>query len=682
MNKFLNKALFALVLLVAVTACNPDAEKADNYVLSSPGKVNSITFSIQNNTPRYSVNHGDQQVILASQMGFVLKGNDTLQNNFEVLEVEESSFDETWTQVWGEKHEIRNNYNQLLVHMQEKADSKRKLDITFRAFDDGIAFRYHFPEQGIKDSIFIMDELTTFQLKEDGKAWWIPAYHEQRYENLFTASPVSELDTVHTPLTIELESGLNISFHEANLIDFASTTLAHTSGTTLKTDLVPWSDGVKVKTTGSFTTPWRTLQIGEEPGDLITSYQVLNLNEPNEIEDTSWIKTFKYTGIWWGMHIGKFSFWEGPIQGATTKNAKEYIDMNKKLGINYLLIEGWNKGWTPSWYENAMHQFSFTKEADNFNLKEVTDYAKANDVEIVGYHETGSNLGNYLSQIDSAFALYKKHGIGTVKIGHVGSKLNMKEWHQGQFGVNYFRSVLKKAAEYGLTIYYHEPIKDTGERRTFPNMMAREGARGQEYNAWSDGNPPSHTSILPFTRMLAGPMDFTPGVLDVEVKEGYPGRRVHSTAANQLALGVVIYSPILMLADLPENYLNQPAFQFFTDIPTDWEDTKVLNGEIGEYITTVRKDLHSEDWYLGSITNEKKRNLDISLDFLNEDATYEAQIYKDAEGTSYQTNPTAIAIETKKVTSKDKLNLVMGESGGTAIRFKKIDQSTLARKND
>ncbi len=670
------------MLLASVVACSPENEEAKEYKLYSPESVNTITFSLVNSSPKYAVNHGEQEVILPSELGFVLAGNDTLKGNFEVLNVEESSVDETWTQVWGEKHQIRNNYNELVVHLQEKTDRKRKLDIEFRAFDDGIAFRYHFPEQGIEDSIFIMDELTTFQLKEDGKAWWIPAYHEQRYENLFTASPVSTLDTVHTPLTIEMESGLNISFHEANLIDFASTTLAHTSGTTLKTDLVPWADGVKVKTTGSFTTPWRTLQIGEKPGDLITSYLILNLNEPNKLDDTSFIETFKYTGIWWGMHIGKFSFWEGPKQGATTKNAKEYIDMNKKLGINYLLIEGWNKGWTPSWYENAMHQFSFTKEADNFNLKEVTEYAKSNDVEIVGYHETGSNLGNYLSQIDSAFALYNKHGIGTVKIGHVGSKLNMKEWHQGQFGVNYFRYVVRKAAEYGLTIYFHEPIKDTGERRTYPNMLAREGARGQEYNAWSDGNPPSHTSILPFTRMLSGPMDFTPGVFDVEVKEGYPGRRVHSTTANQLALGVVIYSPLLMLADLPENYIDHPAYQFFKDIPTDWEDTKVLNGEIGKYITTVRKDINSEDWYLGSITNEEAREVEVSLDFLADDANYEAQIYSDAEGTTFKNNPTAVAINTQKVSGKDKLTLKLGESGGTAIRFKRIDQSQLASKND
>tara|TARA_B100000586_G_scaffold109865_2_gene78997 strand:- start:1129 stop:3135 length:2007 start_codon:yes stop_codon:yes gene_type:complete len=661
--------LVAMQLLILSCASEKEFE---SYTLSSPEGKNSIQFDMNGGSPHYSVNHGATKVILPSSMGFVFKDQDSLQNGLEVINVEESSEDTTWEQVWGEKKEIRNNYNQLTVHLKEKANKERKLDIQFRAFDDGIAFRYVFPEQGIKDSIFIMDELTTFNLAEDGKAWWIPAYDEQRYENLFTASPVSTLDTVHTPLTVESNNGLAISFHEANLADFASTTLAHTQGTSLKTDLVPWADGVKVRTVDNFTTPWRTLQIADHPTELITSYLILNLNEPNTIKDTSWIKTFKYLGIWWGMHIGKYTFWEGDKQGATTKNARKYIDYTKELGIDYLLIEGWNKGWTPAWYENAMHQFSFTEEADNFSLKAVTDYAAENDVEIVGYHETGSNLHNYLKQIDSAFALYKERGINTVKIGQVGAKLNMKEWHHGQFGVNYYRYVVKKAAEYGLEIYFHEPIKDTGERRTYPNMMAREGARGQEYNAWSEGNPPAYTATLPFTRLLAGPMDFTPAVFDVEVKEGYPGRRVHSTTAKQLALMVVFYSPLQMLADLPENYIDKPAFQFLKDVPTDWEDTKVLNGEIGKYITTVRKDIDSNDWYLGTITNEKARDLNIQLDFLDRDATYEAQIYADAPGTGHQNNPTAITIYTKEVTAADSLSLLLGESGGAAVRFKKL----------
>ena len=667
------KTKFFIASAVALVTIACQKEQPTQFEVASPEGVNKISFSLENGAPSYSVTHGEKTVLNPSKLGFVFKNADSLNTNFEIAGIKERTFDDTWEQVWGEKKEIRNNYNELVVELQEKDEAKRKLNIEFRAFDDGVAFRYVFPEQGIKDSIFIMDELTTFNLKDDGKAWWIPAYGEQRYEYLFNNDPVSTLDTVHTPLTIESKSGLSLSFHEANLVDFASTTLAHTEGTTLKTDLVPWADGVKVRTTESFKTPWRTIQIGEKPTDLITSYLILNLNEPNKIEDTSWIKPFKYLGIWWAMHIGKYTFWEGEKQGATTKHAKEYIDFAEKVDIDHLLIEGWNKGWTPDWYKNAMHQFSFTKEADNFDLEEVTDYAKRHNVRIIGYHETGSNIDNYLKQIDSAFALYNKVGIHDVKIGHVGSLLKMKEWHHGQFGVNYFRYVLKKAAEYHLTVLFHEPIKDTGERRTYPNMMAREGARGQEYNAWSDGNPPNYTTILPFTRFLSGPMDFTAGILDVEVKQGYPGRRVHSTAAKQLALLVTVFSPIQMLADLPENYKEQPAFEFLHDVPTNWEDTKVLNGEVGEYITTVRKDIASDDWYLGSMTNEKARDFEISLSFLEEGATYEAKIYADAEGTDETHNPSSVAISTKEVKASDSLNLHLGASGGVAIRFKKID---------
>ena len=662
-RKFIVPALLALL----VAGCSET--KQTTHELASPNGENKITFSLNGNMPTYTVNHEEKEIITPSALGFVLK-NEDLTKDFELVDVETSTHDDTWEQVWGEKKNIRNHYNEMVVKLQSK--EKHNLEIQFRAFDDGVAFRYVFPKQNIKDSIFIMDEVTAFNLKEDGKAWWIPAYQENRYEYLYEASPVSTLDVVHTPLTIENKDGVVLSFHEANLVDFASMVLRHTEGSNLKSELVPWADGVKVRTTETFTSPWRTIQIGEKPGDLITSYMILNLNEPNALTDTSYIEPFKYTGIWWGMHIGKYTFWESEKQGATTKNAKEYIDFNNKEGINYLLIEGWNKGWTPAWYENRMHMFSFTENADNFDLEKVVEYGKSKGVNIIGYHETGSNLINYLKEIDEGFALYKRLGIHNVKIGQVGSKLNMKEWHHGQFGVNYYRYVLKKAAEYGLAVNFHEPIKDTGERRTYPNMMAREGSRGMEYNAWSEGNPPSHETILPFTRLLSGPMDFTPGILDVEVTQGYPGKRVHTTAAKQLALYVTIYSPIQMLADLPENYEGNPAFQFLKDVPTDWEDTKVLNGKIGEYITTARKDIHSGDWYLGSITNEKARDLEVSLDFLDADAQYEAEIYADAEGTDETHNPAKVSITKQNVTAKDKLTLKLGASGGTAIRFKKL----------
>ena len=668
----MTKRLLLPVLALCLASCQQQSTQSNIQELSSPDGKNQIRFELNGEGPSYSVSRGDIEIITPSTLGFVLQDNDSLLKNFEISGVEHTSFDETWEQLWGENRLIKNKYNQLIVHLQEKIGDKRRLDIHFRAFDDGVAFRYVFPEQGIQDSIFIMDELTTFNLKDDGTAWWIPAYQEQRYEYLFEASPVSSLDTVHTPLTIESHSGLTLSFHEANLVDFASMTLFPQSGTNLKVDLVPWADGVKVRSEDSFTSSWRTLQIAEQDKDLIASNMILNLNEPSKLENTDWIEPYKYIGIWWGMHIGKYTFWESENQGATTQNAKEHIDYAKELGVDHLLIEGWNKGWTPSWYESKLHVFNFTQEAANFDLEEVTQYAADNGVKIVGYHETGANVTNYLEQIDDAFALYNKVGIEDVKIGHVGSLLNMKEWHHGQFAVNYFHYVLEKAAEHQLTVFFHEPIKATGERRTYPHMMAREGARGIEYNAWSEGNPPNHTTILPFTRFLGGPMDFTAGILDVEISQGYPGRRVHSTAAKQLALLVVVFSPVQMLADLPENYIDKPEFQFLSDVPVNWEHTKILNGEIGQYITTVRKDIDSDDWYLGSLTNEDAREVEISLSFLDDNATYQAQIYEDAQGTDYQNNPSKVNIRTLEVSAEDMMTLELAASGGTAIRFKKM----------
>jgi len=666
------KKLILPALLLSISMANAQGKKAKKYELASPEGKNKIQFELVNNAPKYAVSHGKTVVITPSDMGFLLKNNEDFSSNFEIVKVENSTFDETWEQVWGEKKKIRNHYNQMAVKLQQKNKEKRQLEIQFRAFDDGVAFRYVYPKQVSKDSIFIMDEKTTFNLKDDGKAWWIPANRENRDEYLFKDSPVSTLDTVLTPLTVESKSGLALSFHEANLVDFASMTLVNTTGTQLKSDLVPWADGVKVRVKDSFTSSWRTIQITEKPTDLITSYLILNLNDPNKLGKINYFKPFKYFGIWWGMHIGKYSFWEGQKQGATTEHAKQYIDFTAKEGFHHLLIEGWNKGWTPAWYENHMHMFSFTKSADNFDIDKVVEYGKEKGVELIGYHETGSNLINYLKQVDEGFALYKKLGIHTVKIGHVGSKLNMKEWHFGQFGVNYFRYILEKAAQNNLAVFYHESIKDTGERRTYPNMISREAARGQEYNAWSEGNPPNHLTIIPFTRLLSGPMDFTPGIFDVEVKQGYPGKRVHGTTAQQLALYVTIYAPIQMMADLPENYEGKPALQFLKDVPTDWETTKVLNGKIGEYITTARKDRNSADWYLGSITNEKARDLEIPLSFLDSKATYEAQIYADAEGTDETHNPSAVAISKKTVKATDILKLHLGGAGGTAIRFKKI----------
>lgn len=666
------------VLLFSIVSCSNENNFANKqlatekaYTLSSPNGANTIEFWLDNDQAFYKVANNKQTIINASALGFVFKAENTPFNTFNIINVEESSFDETWQQVWGEKQNIRNNYRQLRVELQEKSGEQRKLTLEFRAFNDGIAFRYVFPQQG-NNELVIMDELTEFNLAEDGTAWWIGAYQDNRYEYVTTESKLSTLAKVHTPLTIKLDGGLHVSFHEASLINFASMTMARTEGTSFKADLVPWADGDRVKTDGSFTTPWRTLQIAQSAPELITSYLILNLNEPNKLADTSWIQPHKYLGIWWGMHIGKYTFWESPTHGATTEIAKEHIDYCKKFGIDHLLIEGWNKGWTTAWYENAMHMFSFTESTPDFDIEEVAAYAVKNGVKLIGYHETGSNIESYLKQIDDGMGLYQSLGVNAIKIGQVGSRLNMKEWHHGQFGVNYYREVLDKAAENKLAVNFHEPIKDTGERRTYPHMMAREGARGQEYNAWSEGNPPSHTATLPFTRMLAGPMDFTPGVLDVEIKQGFEGRDVHTTTAKQLALYVVIYSPMQMLADLPENYDNHPGLKFLQDVPVDWYDTKVLNGEVAQYITTVRKDRYSDDWYLGSLTNEEGRELTIVLNFLDENAEYEAQIYADAKDIRWNKDATKMTVSTKTVKAGEPLTLNLAPGGGTAIRFKKL----------
>lgn len=662
------RSILLLSTLITIGCTN----SSPNNCVQSPDKNIVVTFKLSDGIPYYAISYKGSAVIADSRLGFQFKNIPPLDHGFQLVNSEISEFDETWEQPWGEKRWIRDHHNQLTVSLQETDGLKRKMNVIFRVFDDGVGFRYEIPQQDGLDSLIVADEETEFRLTDNHQAWWIPAYRDNRFEYLYTKSAISELDTVHTPLTIETTNGLFLAIHEAALTDYAGMTLARTDSTTLVCDLAPWSDGTKVKAIAPMVTPWRTIQIAEKAGDLITSYLTLNLNEPCVLEDISWVHPNKYMGIWWGMHIGKYDFFQSNKHGATTGNAKMYIDFASEHGIPRLLIEGWNLGWTPEWYLDGMHMFSFTESTPDFDLKAVNSYAQSKSVALIGYHETGSNLINYLTQIDEGMGLYRDLGIHDIKIGQVGSKLNMKEWHYSQFGVNYYRYVLKKAADYQLAVNFHEPIKDTGERRTYPNMMAREGARGQEYNAWSEGNPPSHTVILPFTRMLCSPMDFTPGILDVTIKER-AHTRVHTTVAKQLALYVVFYSPIQMLADLPENCEGNPAFQFLLDVPCDWEDTKVLNGEIGEYLTTVRKDRNSDDWYLGAITSEKARQFEIPCDFLDVGKHYKADVYADGIDACYDTNPLPVSITSEEVTANSKLQIHLAPGGGQAIRFQALD---------
>ncbi len=661
---------FLLLLLLMVTSIQCSMNSGD---VTSPDKRIQVSFSLEQGVPVYSVTRDYETILKPSRLGFQLKNGISLADSFRVAGITHSHHDSTWEQVWGEQRLIRNHYNEMKVDLVQE-NSGRQMAIVFRVFNDGIGFRYEFPQQENLNNFVIADELTEFAFDKDHAAWWIPVYQYHRYEYLFKRSPLSELDTVHTPLTMETADGLYLSLHEADLTDYASMTLVQREGTTLKCDLVPWHDGNKVYASTPFNTPWRTMVIAQSPGDLITSYLVLNLNRPSEIEDTSWIRPGKYVGIWWGMHIGSYTWGSGPQHGATTANAKKYIDFATEHGFDGVLIEGWNTGWDGDWYNNGS-LFRFSEPHPDFDMDEVSAYAKEKGVYIIGHHETGADIGNYERQMDAAFEYYKKYDIPAIKTGYVGSEVidaeGNKQWHHGQYMVRHYRKVVKKAAEHRIVLDVHEPIKDTGIRRTWPNMMTREGARGQEFNAWSEdgGNPPEHETIIPFTRGLAGPFDFTPGIFDLTFEELKPDNRVNTTLAKQLAIYVTYYSPLHMAADLPENYEGEPAFQFIKDVPTDWETTKVLNGEIGEYLTIARQDRNSKDWYLGSVTDENPRDLTIRLDFLEPGKSYTAQIYRDADDADWETNSYAMAIEEKEVNSTETLQLKLAPGGGQAIRF-------------
>lgn len=676
------KTLFSFLALLCISLqgfTNP-------IEVSSPDGTLRVLFSVDKGKPYYQLLRFGQELIGPSRLGLVLKNQRPLSENFAIAATSTSSFDETWTQPWGEKKDIRNHYNELRVTLIETTARPRKMELVFRVYDDGLGFRYEIPKQNGLDRFEIQDELTEFVLAKDAKAWWIPAFQPNRYEYLYRCTPVSEINVVHTPLTLEIANSIYLSIHEAALIDYASMTLALKENRILKAELMPWSDGIKVKTKAPMKSPWRTIQIADDPGGLITSYLILNLNEPNKLEDISWIRPQKYIGIWWAMHLGLATWSTGPKHGATTENAKRYIDFAAKYGFDGVLIEGWNVGWDGDWVAHG-DQFQFTKPTPDFDIEEVARYAKEKGVELIGHHETGAAVLNYEKQMKDAFAFYEKLGVHTVKTGYVNFGQNIKridekgkeqkEWHHGQFMVRHHQKVVEEAAKHHIMIDIHEPIKDTGLRRTYPNLLTREGARGQEYDAWDaeGGNPPEHQTILPFTRLLAGPMDYTPGIFRLTFPEIRPNNQVNTTLAKQLALYVVIYSPLQMAADLPENYEKNPEpFKFILDVPVDWEETRVLHARIGDYVTIVRKDRKSDDWYLGSVTDEEGRILEAPLYFLEPGQSYLAEIYRDGDHAHWKTNPYEMVIEKQIVNASTILKLKLAPGGGEAIRFSKIKQ--------
>ena len=659
---------------------------------SPDGNIRVEVFTNNYQKPGYKVFYKDDVIVDSSFIGFDFKDIPSIDKNISIVNFEKLKFVEDWETVWGDRKIVSNIYNQVKVNFEEAEAPNRKFSMIFRIYDDGLGFRFDFQQMDNVNQLVIMDEKTEFKLTGDHLVWWTPGDWDI-YEHLYNTTRLSKIDAlkfrnhenlaqtyipynaVNTPVTMKTDNNIYLSFHEADLKNYSGMTLKiDTTNFLLTSELVGSPDESKVKLeSSSFVTPWRTIQISETPGGLIESDLIINLNEPNKLEDVSWIKPMKYVGIWWEMHLGK-STWDmqSGRHGATTENTKRHIDFAAENNIQAVLVEGWNTGWE-RWigFEDREGVFDFVTPYPDYNLDEVINYADSKGVEIIMHHETSAAVRTYEQQLDTAFALCKKLGINGVKTGYVGKIIPKGEYHHGQFMINHYRKVLETAAKYQIMVNAHEPIKDTGERRTFPNMISREGLRGQEFNAWSNdgGNPPEHLPIVAFTRMLAGPIDYTPGIFDIKFDKYKKENQVNTTLAHQLALYVVISSPIQMAADLLENYEGNDAFQFISDVPVNWEYTKVLNGEIGDFVTIVRKDRNSNNWFLGSITDENPRELNINLDFLDKGKNFTAVIYKDADNAHWNDNPTEYKIEKLNVTSEDKINLKLAAGGGTAISF-------------
>jgi len=657
--------------------------------VASPDGRNQVTAQVREGRLYYSVQRDGRPLLMPSLLGFEFRGGaPPLRDSLRLVDTTRNTVDETWTQPWGEVARVRDHHNELRVAVAETAAPNRRFTVVFRVFNDGVGFRYELPEQPNLKDFEIAEELTQFAMADDARAWWIPSNRPRldRSEMLYASSPVSVMDSVQTPVTMETRDGRSyVVIHEANLVDYARMNLvgSRMENRTLHAALAPYADGgggrggVKVRGRTPFVTPWRTIQVADRAEDLAPSVLGLNLNPPSVIANTSWIKPMKYVGIWWGMHIGTMTWSSGAKHGATTANAKRYIDFAAANGLGGVLVEGWNVGWDGDWIQNR-NAFSFTQAYPDYDLAEVARYAHEKGVKLIVHNETSGGIENYERQLDSAFALYHSLGLDAIKSGYVTDLTSEGHSHHGQYMVRHYRHVIEKAAQYGIMLDVHEPIHDTGERRTYPNMMSREGARGQEYNAWGGegGNPPEHETILFFTRLLAGPMDFTPGIFDILIERGTgrPRRpeepRIRTTLAKQLALYVVLYSPLQMAADLPENYEHQPAFQFIRDVAVDWDTTGVLEGKIGDYVVVARRERNGQSWFIGAITDEEARTFDIPLSFLVPGRRYVAEIYADGPGADWLTNPLPVSISRRPVTRATRLHLALARGGGTAIRIR------------
>lgn len=656
--------LLAIALGGAVTAA------AEPITVASPDESIKLEFDIIGGVPQYSVTRNDKPIINASRLGLKLKDTPDFTDGMTVASTARDSHSETWKPVWGEESEIANNYNELRVSLQqEEAAPGRAIDVVFRVFNDGIGFRYEFPRQKDLQDFVIMDEVTEFAFNECPTTWSIPAEGVRFYEAIFREMPLDSIGKVSTPVTMRCADGTHLALHEANLTDYAAMNVVATPGSnTLTASLTPWQSGEKVFVSDVRVSPWRTLIIADNAGDMALSRIMLNLNEPCAIADAEeFCVPQRYLGVWWCYHMRNKTWEAGPDHGATTENVKRYMDFAARNNFGGVLVEGWNHDW-------ATWEFDFTKPYDDFDIAELNRHGREIGVALIGHHETGGQIGNYENQMEQGMQLYADNGMHYVKTGYVGDLLDNKELHSSQFGVRHYRKVLETAAKYKLAVDNHEPVMPTGLQRTYPNLMTQEGVRGQEYDAWNPdgGNPPTHTITLPFTRGLAGPMDFTPVTFRFE-NPVVPQTRVNTTLAKQLALFVILYSPLQMASDEIENYEANPApFQFVRECPTDWDKTCYPEAEIGKYVTVARKGKGEDTWYIGSATGDDARTARIDLSFLDSDAKYQATIYRDGEDAHYDTNPYPVVIEQRDVTSSTVLEIPQGRSGGCAIKISKI----------
>lgn len=704
--------LFIIIFMLFATQMYAQKQGA-----KSPNGSLQLTFELSaEGEAFYSLNFKEKTVLKPSKMVFELKDQKPLKSGFKITKTNTKSVRDSWNPVWGEVKTIQNHYEELEIGLED-ADN-RLVTIRFRVFDDGLGFRYEFPIQTKFKHFVVTDERTEFNLAGDHTAFWIPGDYDTN-EYAYTTSPLSKVNAfvgktiteistrsliaenaVQTPLMLKTQDGLYINIHEAALVNYSAMNLLVDRKTfSLSSQLVPNTVGDKAYLQTPATTPWRTIIVSDKATDIIASKMVLNLNEPSKITDTSWIKPQKMIGVWWEMHVDK-SRWDYTSEpyldftsdltklkphgkhGATTENTKKHIDFAAKHGIESVLVEGWNVGWEDwfgAWKEEV---FDFVTPYPDFDVAEVNRYAASKGVKLIMHHETSGSVTNYERRMDEAYQFMKKYGYDAVKTGYVGKIIPRGEHHDGQWMVNHYVRAAQKMADYKIMLDAHEPVRPTGLHRTYPNWLACEAARGNEFNAWSSGNPPEHETILPFTRLIGGPMDYTPGIFQIKRNYYQNDRKeqVHTTLVKQLALYVTMYSPLQMAADLPENYEKHlDAFQFIKDVAVDWDDTKVLEAEPADYLTIARKGKNTENWFIGAITDENPRKTQIKLDFLNPNTQYVATIYADAADAHWEKNPMAYQISHVLVNQKTVLKLSMANGGGVAVSFRPAQAEELKK---